>query len=175
MTLDIEEAIACGRAWVDLQHEAFKLGLVLRLEEVDSEPDLVRKAFDALTGDVPLRDHYPQGDPAEPPFTPRQVLLLAHAEFTVIDHRTEVYQEAVEKVRRELGRYEPRLCKGMTKQRMECRSYALAYAPEPYCTHHASQTERDINKELLRQEEELIRAELRSIDFDVISRRGNDG
>lgn len=173
MTFDIEAAIEAGRAWAKVQAEAEHHGLILVLRDVVDDPDTVRKAWAALEADTPLLDHYPNGDPARPPYTARQVLLLANIEFLVIDHDTKEYQDAIVRIRAELGRHPPRVCQASTRTGAKCRSYALAYSDVPVCTNHASEGMRGHNREMLNREEEELKKALRAIGLDVASKKRN--
>jgi len=168
---DINDAIQAGMTWAELQDRAEEYQLRLRLRDVVDDADAVRKAFALLMDDTPLQSEYPNGERAYAPYTPRQVILLARAEFQLITHEALAYQEALARVREELGRYEPRQCEGETKSGDRCRGSAMPYSPDPMCFQHGSAEFRDYNAGRKIRESERLKEELEILGLIAASRQ----
>jgi hypothetical protein len=160
--IDVDAAIAVGQRWAEFVEDAALYEIRLRVEDVVYAPEQVRAAFDILTSDLPLARRYPNGSPAIPPFTPRQVLLLANREWRPpITHETTGYQRAHNAVRESLGRQEPRRCRGATARGRPCQAYALPYiADDRLCWNHSGVDEQRRNADMVQREEEMLRKEL---------------
>jgi len=163
--MDIEEVIRNGEAWVESVNWAEQHGLRLTEYHI-ADPDRIRSAFQILyEQNTPLSSFFPDGERAVPPFTPRQVHLLAGQSYRrPISHKELEYQQAHLKVRHELGRREKRDCSGVTKDGAPCKAFALSYSEADRCWSHATQEARDENKRLLHLERETLYAELQRIN-----------
>lgn len=167
--LNLERAAATARLWHKYVNQAEEYQLRLRMEDVLNDLDTVKRALTILCDETPLKDKWPDGTRASPPYTPRQVLMLSETDFVVITHEMKAYQEAYVKVRKELGRHEPRRCEGATKAGMPCRGHALPYSSNPFCHNHSGEYERAHNKSMHDKEEKMLKAELEHLGLVAAS------
>lgn len=159
---DIETVIEAGLRWMELRNQAEAHGLALQLFHLTEYPDQVRQAWELLVSDTPLAGAYPDGEAATPPFTPRQVLMLADMQEDEMFGRPPpwkrtAYYQAKREVREKHGaRVESTRCEAQNSRGEQCRAYALPYAEGVRCHTHASREDVQRNRRLRDEERRAI-------------------
>lgn len=165
-TADALTAARILKAWIrELEDEELRVDA----RELLADPDVWIGELDearAILADpaMPLASEYPNGEPARPPYTPRQVRLLANAWGPPpVTHADPRYGEALAEVRRRLGRRGKRRCGGLTQAGDDCRGWALPYIKRARCGNHADAGERRFNRDMKAREEQMLHEELRKL------------
>ena len=166
-TADALTAARVLKAWLEeLEAEELRVDPRMLTDAADPE-DAIREVDEARAilnaPDQPLASEYPDGKRARPPYTPRQVFLLAQVRYRPITHADERYAAAQAEVRAKLERHGTRGCVAQTKAGRDCRNHALPYIDRERCGNHATDDERARNRDMQAREEREFHDKLREL------------